>query len=137
GLTPTLTVKEVGPRVRRARKVLDSIPHVKDVVDGLPSGVSFAGAADPDAEEARRLDAMAEIADKVGTAYKPSCLSNCGNARFCRERAFCSGSPKLLGLGMERVLPGVQTLGRAEQLSRGATPTADEKPAAALLAAAG
>jgi hypothetical protein len=138
GMQPTLSLKAVGPRIARAGKLLAGVPAVEDVVASVPAGLSFGPVADPGAEERRRLDALAGLADRIGTAYKPECLASCGNARFCRERAFCSGLPRLLGLGVERVMPGVATLGRAAELSRGAAVNAaEEKPAAELLARAG
>jgi hypothetical protein len=137
GLQPTLSAKAVGPRVERAGKLLAGVPRVGDVLAAVPKGVSFGPVADKDSEEARRLDALHGLADRVGTSYKPACLADCGNARFCRERAFCAGSPEVLGVGTTRLLPGVASLGRAEELTRGAAPAAAEAPAAALLAAAG
>jgi putative CRISPR-associated protein (TIGR02619 family) len=137
GMQPTLSVKEVGPRVARAEKLLASVPRVEDVVASVPAGLSFGPVADSKAEEPRRLAALHVLADRVGTAYKPGCLAACGNARFCRERAFCSGSPSLLGTSTARVLPGIISLDRAEELTRGVAPTAAESHAAALLATAG
>jgi hypothetical protein len=138
GMQPTLSAKAVGPRIARAEKLLAGVPDVKDVVASVQARLSFKPVADKNAEEQSRLDALEHLADRVGTAYKPECLASCGNARFCRERAFCSGSPRLLGIGTERVIPGVLNLARAAELSRGAAPaTPEEGPAAALLARAG
>ncbi len=139
GMQPTLSMKAVGPRIARAGRLLAAVPDVKDVVAAVPAGLSFAAVADTKAEAPRRLHALETLADRVGgTAYKPECLANCGNARFCRDRAFCSGSPRLLGTGTQRVMPGVPNLARASELSRGAVPANDdEKPAAELLARAG
>src|SRR5262249_35303267 len=84
-----------------------------------------------------RLAALHVLADEVGTCYAPGCLSSCGNARFCRDRAIQAASPSLWGSSAGRLLPGVADLRRAEQLSRGATPAPEERPAAALLEQAG
>jgi hypothetical protein len=137
GMQPTLSVKGVGPRIARAEKLLASVPRVEDVVASVPDGLSFGPVADTKAEEPRRLAALHVLADRVGTAYRPGCLATCGNARFCRERAFCSGSPSLLGTSTTRVLPGIVSLDRAEELTRGVAPGAAEAHAAALLATAG
>jgi len=83
------------------------------------------------------VGAMHEIADKVGTAYTPGCLSTCGNARFCRTRAIGAGSPCATGSAAVRLLPDVLTLGRAAELTRGAPPAPAETPAAELLERAG
>jgi hypothetical protein len=77
------------------------------------------------------------LVDRVGTSYKPACLTTCGNALFCRERAVGEGLPCAMGAGAVRLLPGVATLDRAEELSRGDTPTPEEDAAAAHLARAG
>jgi hypothetical protein len=137
GLTPTLSEQRVEARVRRAQRLLDKIPRVEDVAASAPSRVSFGPVADSQADERRRLDLLHDLADRVGTAYEPNCLASCGNARFCRARAFRDGSPCLVGTTALRLLPGVSTLGRAEELTRGAAPTAEEAPAAALLERSG
>jgi len=137
GLTPTLSEQRVTARVARARKVLDSIPSVADVAASVPAGLSFEPVADTSADEERRLEALHDLVDGLGTAYGPGCLTGCGNARFCRARAFRDGSPCLVGTTTLRLLPGVGTLGRAEELTRGAPPSAEEAPAAALLERAG
>jgi hypothetical protein len=84
-----------------------------------------------------RLDVLHDVADRVGTCYEPACLSSCGGARFCRERAFRAGTPNVAGSKAVRSLPGIATLDRADELSRGAAPARAEAPAAALLERAG
>jgi hypothetical protein len=137
GLTPTLSEQRVESRVRRARRLLDAVPRAADVAAAAPAGASLGPIADTRANEARRIDLLHDLADRVGTAYEPSCLSNCGNARFCRTRAFRDGSPCLSGTGALRLLPGVLTLGRAEELTRGGAPTLGEEATAELLGRAG
>ncbi len=137
GLTPTLSEQRVTARVTRMRRVLAAIPSAGDVAAAVPAGIAFGPVADSDAEEQSRLDRLHDIADRVGTAYTPGCLSTCGNARFCRDRAVRAGSPCVTGPTAVRLLPEVVTLGRAESLTRGATPTPAETPAAALLERAG
>jgi hypothetical protein len=136
GLTPTLSEQRVDARVRRAQVLLDAIPRAADVA-AAPAGASFGPVADTSADPRRRLELLHELADRVGTAYEPGCLSTCGNARFCRARAFRDGSPCLAGAATLRLLPGVASLGRAEALTRGAAPAPAEAPAAALLERAG
>ena len=137
GLTPTLSETRVGARVRRARRLLDSIPPATDVAASVPAGLSFGPVADRTMDERFRLEVLNDLADRIGTAYEPGCLSTCGNARFCRSRAIRDGSPCLSGTTALRLLPGVPTLGRAEELTRGATPSTAEAPAAGLLERAG
>jgi hypothetical protein len=137
GLTPTLSAQRVTRRIERNRKLLDSIPDPAEVVAGVPGGLSFGPVADTTADERMRLNVLHDLADRVGTCYEPSCLATCGNARFCRDRAFRAALPVLSGTTAVRMLPGVATLGRAEELTRGAAPAAQEAPAAALLERAG
>jgi hypothetical protein len=136
-LTPTLSEQRVTPRVTRMRRVLAAIPHAGDVAAATATDITFGLVADRDAEEQSRLDRRHDIADRVGTAYTPGCLSTCGNARFCRDRMVRAGSPCVTGPATVRLLPEIVTLGRAESLTRGAKPTAAEAPAAALLEQAG
>jgi hypothetical protein len=137
GLTPTLSEQRVEARVGRARRLLDAIPTAADVAASVPRGVSFGPVADPTAPTRQRLEVLHDLADRVGTAYEPHCLSTCGNARFCRSRAFKDGSPCLSGPAALRLLPNVATLGRADELTHGAAPALEEAPAAALLERAG
>jgi hypothetical protein len=136
-MAPVLSEQRVEARIRRVRRLLDAIPRAADVAASVPGKLSFGPVADTRADERRRLDVLHDLADRVGTAYEPSCLASCGNARFCRARTFRDGSPCLSGTTMLRLLPGVQSLDRAEQLTHGAAPTAAEGPAAALLERAG
>ncbi|MGF1583058.1 MAG: hypothetical protein ACFCD0_27375 [Gemmataceae bacterium] len=137
GLTPTLSEKSVVPNVARIKRVMSAIPSAKDIATATPETITFSTVADKTAEEEKRIDALAQIADTVGTAYTPTCLSTCGNARFCRDRAIHAGSPCAVGTPVARALPEIVSLGRAESLSRGTTPTPAEAPTAQLLHQAG
>jgi hypothetical protein len=137
GLTPTLSVQSVGQRVSRVERLLAAVPRAADVAASVPTGLSFGPISDARQPAERRVTLLHDLADRVGTAYRPGCLTTCGNAFFCRERAFQAGSPCLVGSAATRLLPGVDSLGRAAQLSRGATPQPEEAPAAALLDGAG
>lgn len=137
GLTPALSEARVASRVARVRRVFAGLPDAADVAAATPAGLTFGAVADATAEEQKRLDALHDIADRIGTAYTPNCLATCGSARFCRDRAVGAGSPCVTGTAAVRLLPGGVALGRAEALTRGAEPTPAEAPAAALLARAG
>ncbi|AKT38128.1 hypothetical protein [Chondromyces crocatus] len=132
GLQPTLCVKPVGREVDRAARILDQAPTVDEVAASIPeSAPSFSSVAA--GEEAARLDALAKIADVVGTDYRPGCLASCGLSRFCRERAHHDGNPNRLGGQLVRLLPGIASLDRAGELSRGAPPSSDETAVAEQL----
>jgi len=137
GMMPTLSEQRVTRRIERNRKLLASIPDSADVVASVPRALSFGPVADTEADERVRLDVLNDLADRVGTCYEPSCLASCGNAKFCRERAFRTGTPNIAGTGAVHLLPEIRTLDRAEELTQGATPSAAEAPAAALLERAG
>jgi hypothetical protein len=137
GMTPTLSQQRVTRRIERNRRLLQSIPDPADVITSVPRGLSFGPVADTTVDEPVRLDMLNNLADRVGTCYEPSCLSTCGNAKFCRERAFRAGSVTVAGTGAVHLLPEILTLGRAEELTRGAAPSPAEAPAAALLERAG
>lgn len=137
GLTPTLSEQRVTARVTRVRRIFAGLPDAEAVAAATPADISFGPVSDDTADEQARLDTLHDIADRVGTAYTPGCMTSCGNARFCRDRAVRAGSPCLSGTAAVRLLPEILTLGRAESLARGATPTNAEAPAATLLARAG
>jgi hypothetical protein len=136
GLTPpVLSVRDVARQVARAERLLAQVPAVAELAAALPPGPGFGPIADTKADPDRRVEAFHGLADRVGTAYKPSCLS-CGAVRLCRLRAFTTGAPPLAGAKAVRLLPGVRSLPRAVELGSGAPPTAAETPAAAQLARA-
>ncbi|MBV9125985.1 MAG: hypothetical protein JO112_21750 [Planctomycetes bacterium] len=137
GMQPTLSEQRVSRRVERNRKLLDSIPEPGEVIAAVPAGLSFGPVADISADQRVRLEVLQDIAGRVGTCYESSCLATCGNAKFCRERAFRAGTPNVTGTGAIRLLPGIPTLDRAEELTRGAAPAPEETAAATLLERAG
>jgi hypothetical protein len=137
GLTPTLSEQRVTRRIERNKKLLASIPDPVDVLASVPRGLSFGPVADTKTSERVRLDLLNDLANRVGTCYQPSCLATCGNAKFCRERAFRAGSLALAGTAAVRLLPEIASLDRAEELARGASPSPAEAPAAELLERAG
>src|SRR5262249_21181509 len=97
GLKPTLSVQDVTKRISRIERLLASVPDVASVIDAIPQNLTFAAVADLKADEERRVDALHDMAETVGTVYSPTCLSTCGNALFCRERAFRAGLPCVTG----------------------------------------
>ncbi len=137
GLTPTLSEQRVTARVARMQRVLAAIPKAGDVAAATPPDITFGPVADQSTEEQARLDALHDIADRVGTVYTPGCLSTCGNGRFCRDRSIRAGSPCVTGPAAVRLLPEVISLGRAESLTRGAKPAPAETPTATVLERAG
>ena len=128
---------DVSSRIARNQRLLAKVPNVRDIAAEVPPSLSFGSVGNKTASASSRIDALHDIADRVGTNYAPSCLSTCGNALFCRERTFRACSPSLSGPQTVRLLPGVRTLERAAELTEGAPASADERPVAPLLARAG
>ena len=137
GLRPTISVKDVSRNVERVERILASIPDVRTIATAIPQDVTFAVVADRSADTNRRLDSLHGLADTVGTSYSPACLSTCGNAAFCRHRAFRAGSPCLVGPQAVRLLPGVLSLQRAAELTENAPASPSEAAVAPYLRRAG
>jgi len=137
GMQPTMNKKDVTRRIDRFKRLTSSLPSAADLVTQVPSGISFGPVADVAIPDGKRIDTLHHLADRLGTSYNSGCLSTCGNALFCRERAFRAATPCVAGSLVVRALPEVATLRRADELSRGAVPSAAEVPAAAILSRAG
>jgi len=138
GLTAVLHRQNVDGRVRRIERLLSAVPHVADIATSVPADVTFDVAADTSLPEQERVDAFAEVSDRLGRVYEPaSCLSSCGFAWACRQCAFATGDPALSGGVVARALPGVVSLSRVAELSHGAPASAVEAPVAGPLARAG
>ena len=131
-LHPTFNSVNVEKRCRRIKQVLESLPNTPQILSLVPDGVTFGPVADPSNTEDIRLQHLHQLADTVGTSYSPGCLAHCGNALFCRSRAFSNNETALLGPYMKRLLPGCN-LTRAAALSEGASPLKTEEPLADLL----
>ena len=110
GLTPTMSTRDISRQVRRTERLLARLPDPTQLAAAVPAGVSFGSIADTSTDANQRIDTFHRVADGIGTAYKPSCLSSCGAARLCRERAFGAGSPCVSGTQNVRLLPGVRSL---------------------------
>lgn len=137
-MKPTLKRVDVSQRIVRSERLLARIPNAADLIRELPPHLTFAPIMETENRTSeQRLEAFNELADAVGTAYKPDCLKNCGNARACRARAFEAGCPSLLGAGAVRHLPNIHVLGRAADLSEGAPATLAEEPTASAIARVG
>jgi hypothetical protein len=136
GLRPTLSVINVARRMERAEQLLARAPDIRDLAQDLPPGTSFGPVADQNADSERRVDALHQIADEVGTHYVSTCVTGCGLYRFCRARARACGSTSLVGEKGLRLLPGVATLDRAAELAGGAPASEVERPVAEQLALA-
>lgn len=132
GLTPTLLIQNLAAKIRRAERMLASMPTGDDLLH-IANRLQFP-AVNADPQE--RLDTLETMMDKVGTNYRPDCLQDCGMARLCRARSQEAGLATMCGSSIVRWLPGIRTLPRAAELSTGAKPAPAEVHAAAALARA-
>lgn len=134
GLQATMTVKDVSREVERARRILDAVPSFDEVVARTPAVLSFDEVTQGEGRtEESRIEAAHCIVETVGTTFKSTCLSSCGLARFCRDRAYRSGDPARFGGAVQRVLPGIASLDRVRELAQGGKPRAAEAEIAAEL----
>jgi hypothetical protein len=132
GLAPTLLIQHLGAKIRRAERLLASMPQVASAVE-MAAKLPFPGVG---VRPSIRLKAIEKLMDAVGTSYHPDCLQDCGMARKCRARAHQAGQPSLCGSQVVSLLPGVTSLNRAAELAAGAKPRSAEVHAAAGLASA-
>ena len=109
-----------------AETTLAALPDPADLVGHVDPEVTFGAVADPAATEDGRLEALERITEAYGVEYRDSCLSSCGLAHFCRKKARDDDSPGLCGSNVVRMLPGVHSLSRADDLAAGATATEEE-----------
>jgi len=138
GLTPVLHRQNVDGRTRRVERLLQAVPDVADVASSVAASVTFDRVADTSLPGDARLDALAEVADELGTVYEPGgCLSSCGFARLCRKRAFAAGDPRIAGEGVARALPDIADLRRVAALGRGTAVSETAHPVAEAVARAG
>jgi|SRR5581483_11140849 len=138
GLTPTLHRQDVEVRVRRARRLLDQVPHVDDIAAGVGAAVTFKQVGDTTLDADRRLHAFEKATSTIGRLYDPgSCLASCGFAWACRTCAYGQGDPAIAGATIVRAAPGITNLARIADLAAGATPNGDEALAAPTLERAG
>jgi len=110
-----------------AETTLAALPDPTDFTGEVDPDATFGAVADRAATDDQRIDALERVTDTYGVEYRQSCLSSCGLARFCRHRARVADSPEVCGSGVVRMLPGVHSLRRADDLARGAAPTVDEQ----------
>jgi hypothetical protein len=130
GLQPMLSTADVSLRIGRVERVLASLPDPNSAAE-LPAGVSFDRVATGSPVD--RVKALDRIADRTGTAFRPDCLSGCGNALYCRARAFRAGNTCLGGSRLARLTPGITDLGRVGALASGTKPSPAEKAVAERL----
>src|SRR5262249_25971237 len=132
GLQPTLTVKNVGREIDRAKRILDSVPAAESFLAGLPDDlVSFSIVADKDTEEEKRAEAVRCLIEQTGNLYRPECLAACGLSRLCRERAHERGDASRVGGPLLRLLPPqIESIDRAYELAHTGIASDAERPVA-------
>ena len=129
-LTPTMAPLDVARQTRSLRRLLAGRRQVGDVLAALGDDATL-DTAGMSAEAAATH--LADVLERLGTNYLPSCLAACPLAYHCRDRARATGNPACLGPEVRTSLAGVQSLPRVLELAVGASPGAGESDAAAML----
>ncbi len=138
GLGPSLHRQDVASRIRRIQRLLTAVPDVLETAASTAQSVTFDVVADTTRPENERLQAFGDVTGELGRVYDPAnCLTSCGFARACRQQLFTEADPAFVGGQVARALPGITSLSRVAELSRGAPASAVEAPAAAPLTRAG
>ncbi|MBL7260599.1 hypothetical protein [Paractinoplanes lichenicola] len=126
-LQPVAVVLDVRKQLSTLRRQLSRLASVADLVEALPSSLSF----DVELPAPDLVSALSS----VDARYAPECLSSCELSVYCRHES--DGDTAALGRPVRDALGGVETIGEVLALASGvATPTPEQAEAAALLRAA-
>ncbi|WP_019435838.1 hypothetical protein [Streptomyces sp. AA0539] len=105
---------------------LSRLHRAEDLAARLPDAATLDTSRSPD-----ELSSSIQVLD---ASYKPSCLSFCEMARYCRDEADGCASPSRLGSGVRNDLPGIDSTRTAlDYLDGVVTPGEAEAEAADLL----
>lgn len=124
---PTATLIDARQQIGVLRRQLSRMTRIDTLLDALPAGITFDLAPDANGTPTRTRDELAGALGSVDARYQPSCLANCELAGFCRDEARIAQSVDVLGPTVRDDLGGLDTIGTALDLARGArTPSADQ-----------
>ncbi|MDI2132564.1 hypothetical protein [Yinghuangia seranimata] len=138
---PIAALLDIRRELAVTRRRLARLARVEELLEPLPTGLTFDLETDPDADPAVAAAALGGAVGSVPAAYVPGCLSACELAYFCRAEArTCDtghGSGGLvgtLGTGIRGQLGGIDDIGRALDLADGkCAPARGEEEIAHLL----
>ena len=126
-MRPEAVLIDVRKQLSTLRRQLARLESVGDLVDALPSGVSF--------DLALPVEQLLSSLAAVEARYAPECLSACELAVYCRHEA--AGTTTALGRPVRDALGGLTSVDAVLALAAGApAPSEDLQEAAALLQAA-
>ena len=129
-LVPTLAPLDVARQARSLRRLLNGRKEVPEILAALGEGISLKTEG---MDEPTAASHLAEVLQRLGTNYLPSCLASCPLAYHCRDRARAEGDPACIGPEVRTGLAGVTSLPRVLELTAGAPPTPSEADTAEIL----
>jgi len=125
-----MSVKPTERRVFQAAQRVEQVSRLASSLAPLPGEIDLIQISDQSRPEHERISNLEALTAHFGTHYTPDCQKACPLAKFCRRRAYDSGSVNLVGGTVQRQLPNISDLPRAYALAHGSTPTAAEQPVA-------
>jgi hypothetical protein len=125
---------DVRKQVAVLRRQMARISRVGSLLDDLPPGLTFELAHGEDGHPARPRAEMAAALEALDARYQPQCLKTCELSGFCRDEARTAGAISVLGSSARDDLGGLDAIGTALELARGARePSADQADIARAL----
>jgi hypothetical protein len=131
---PVATSLDVRKQLTVLRRQLARMSRIDDLLDLLPSDLTFDLDPDDSGIPRRRPADLAHAIRQVDARYAPECLSTCEMCFFCRDEA--KGRTAALGRDTLEELAGVEHIQTALHLARGADFPGDLAEAAELLRSA-
>ena len=129
-LVPTLAPVDVSRQARALRRLLNGRKQVPEILAALGDDLTLNTDGMDEATAASRL---ADVLERLGTNYLPSCLASCPLAYHCRDRARSAGDPACVGPEVRSSLAGITSIPRVLELTSGSPATAEEAAAAEVL----
>jgi hypothetical protein len=131
---PTAAFVDARKQVAALTRQLARIERISDLLDLLPTGLTFDLAADETGQAQRPAQELIEALDQVPATYRPDCLNHCDMAFYCRSRARACASLDVFGPAVREHLGGIDTATMALGLARGQlTPNDDQAEMATAL----
>src|SRR5262249_28342273 len=129
---PVVASLDVRKQLTVLKRQLSRLAQVENLVDLYPADLTFDLDPDPATGVPRRPPAELSQAVRVVDAnYAPECLSTCEMCYLCRDEA--RGTTGALGKQVREDFGGIERVGKALDLARGAQPSPDLEEAAGRL----
>lgn len=129
---PTVAWMDVRKQLTVLKRQLSRLARIEDLLDACPGDLTFDLDPDPATGAPRRPPAeLSGALRTVDASYAPECLSTCELCYLCRDEA--RGTTGGLGRQVREDLGGVELIGAALGLARGAGPPPGGEEAAERL----